>query len=39
MLKNNYRKIEKKKDNVMDADLTQHEHSNIKRYDSAFCNI
>ena len=39
MLKNNYRKIEKKKDNDMDADVTQREHSNIKRYASAFSNI
>ena len=39
MLKNNYRKIEKKKDNEKDADVAQHEHSNIKRYTSAFSNI
>ena len=39
MLKNNYRKIEKKKDNDMDVDVTQREHSNIKRYASAFSNI
>ena len=39
MLKNNYRKIEKKKDNDMDADVAQCEHSNIKRYASTFSNI
>ena len=39
MLKNNYRKIEKKKDNDVDADVAQREHRNIKRYDSAFSNI
>ena len=39
MLKNYYRKIEKKKDNDMDADVAQREHSNIKRYASAFSNI
>ena len=39
MLKNNYRKIEKKKNNNMDADVAQREHSNIKRYVSAFSNI
>ena len=39
MLKNNYRKIEKKKDNDIDTDVAQHEHSNIKRYASAFSNI
>ena len=31
MLKNNYRKIGKKKDNGVDADVAQHEYSNIKR--------
>ena len=39
MLKNNYRKIGKKKDNDVDVDVTQREHSNIKRYASAFTNI
>ena len=39
MLKNNYRKIEKKKNNNMDADVAQREQSNIKRYASAFSNI
>ena len=39
MLKNNYRKIEKKKDNDVDDDVAQHEHSNIKRYALAFSNI
>ena len=39
MLKNNYRKIKKKKDNDVDADVAQREHSNIKRYVSAFSNI
>ena len=39
MLKNNYRKIEKKKDNDVDADVVQREHSNIKRYASTFSNI
>ena len=39
MLKNNYRKIKKKKDNDMDADVTQYEQSNIKRYALAFRNI
>ena len=32
MLKNNYRKIGKKKDNDVDVDVVQREHSNIKRY-------
>ena len=39
MLKNNYRKIGKKKDNDVDAYVAQHEHSNIKRYASTFSNI
>ena len=39
MLKNNYRKIKKKKDNDVDADVTQYEQSNIKRYTSTFRNI
>ena len=39
MLKNNYRKIEKKKNNNMDADVAQREYSNIKRYASSFSNI
>ena len=39
MLKNNYRKIEKKKDNDVDTDVTQREHNNIKCYASAFSNI
>ena len=39
MLKNNYRKIEKKKDNDMDANMAQREHNNIKLYASAFSNI
>ena len=39
MLENNYRKIEKKKDNDMDVDVIQYEHSNIKRYTSVFSNI
>ena len=39
MLENNYRKIEKKKDDDMDADVAQCEHNNIKRYTSAFSNI
>ena len=39
MLKNNYRKIEKKKDNDLDAIVAQREHNNIKRYASAFSNI
>ena len=33
------RKIEKKKDDVMTADVVQWEHSNIKFYASAFSNI
>ena len=32
LLKNNYRKIEKKKDNGVDVDVAQCECSNIKRY-------
>ena len=32
LLKNNYRKIEKKKDNDVDVDVAQCECSNIKRY-------
>ena len=36
MLKNNYRKIEKKKDNDVDANMAQLEHSNDKYYASAF---
>ena len=39
MLKNNYRKIEKKKDNDVDSDVAQCEHSNIKCYASTFSNI
>ena len=39
MIKNNYRTIEKKKDNDVDANVAQHEHSNIKYYASAFSNI
>ena len=39
MLKKNYRKIRKKKDNDVDADVVQREYSNIKRYASAFSNI
>ena len=39
MLKNNYRKIRKKKDNNVDTDVAQREHSNIKRYVSVFSNI
>ena len=39
MLKNNYRKIGKKKDNDVDTDVAQREHSNIKRYASIFSNI
>ena len=39
MFKNNYRKIGKKKDNDVDADVVQREHSNIKRYASTFSNI
>ena len=39
MLKNNYRKIGKKKDNDVNADVTQCEHSNIKRYASTSSNI
>ena len=39
MLKNNYRKTEKKKDNDVDAIMTQHEYSNIKRYTLTFSNI
>ena len=32
-------KIGKKKDNDVDADVAQREHSNIKRHASAFSNI
>ena len=39
MLKNNYRKIEKKNDNDVDANVAQRERNNIKHYDSAFSNI
>ena len=39
MLKNNYRKIGKKNDHDVDADMAQREHSNIKRYVSNFSNI
>ena len=39
MFKKNYRKIGKKKDNDVDVDVTQRDHSNIKRYTSAFSNI
>ena len=39
MLKNNYRKIEKKNDNDMDVDVAQCEHSNIKCYTSSFSDI
>ena len=37
MLKNNYRKIGKRKDNYVDADVAQREYS--KRYASDFSNI
>ena len=36
MLKKNYRKIGKKNDNNMDANVAQLEHSNNKCYISAF---
>ena len=39
MLKNNYRKIGKRKDNYVDNDVAQHEYNNIKRYALAFSNI
>ena len=39
MLKSNYRKIGKKKDNDVDADMAQRENSNIKQYASTFSNI
>ena len=39
MLKNNYRKIGNKKNNDVDADVVQREHSNIKRHASTFSNI
>ena len=39
MLKNNYRKIRKKKDNDVDAYVVQREYINIKRYGLAFSNI
>ena len=39
MLKNNYRKIGKKNDDDIDADMAQREHSNIKHYASIFSNI
>ena len=39
MLKNNYRKIRKKKDNDVDADVAQLECNNNKYYGSAFRNI
>ena len=32
MLKNNYRKIGKKNDNVVNTDVAQREYSNIKYY-------
>ena len=35
-VKKNYRKIGKKKDNDMDADVTQLEHGNHKCYASTF---
>ena len=38
MLKKNYRKIEKKNDNNVDANVAQCEYSNIKYYASAFSN-
>ena len=38
-VKKNYRKIEKKNDNDVDADMVQRKYSNIKRYASAFSNI
>ena len=39
MLKNNYRKIGKKKDYDIDADIAQRKHNNIKCYVSTFSNI
>ena len=38
-VKKHYRKIRKKKDNDVDANVAQCEYSNIKRYASAFSNI
>ena len=38
-VKKNYSKIEKKKDNNVDADVAQREYSNFKRYALAFSNI
>ena len=38
-VKKNYRKIENKKDNDVDADVTQLERSNNKYYASAFRDI
>ena len=32
-------KLERKKDNDVNADVAQREHSNIKRYASVFSNI
>ena len=37
-VKKNYRKIEKKNDNNVDANVVQCEYSNIKYYASAFSN-
>ena len=39
MLKNNYRKIRKKNDNDVDADVTRREYNNVKCYVLAFSNI
>ena len=39
MLKNNYKKIRKKNDNDVDADVTRCEYSNIKCYVLVFSNI
>ena len=39
MLENNYRKIEKKKDNDMNANVAQCKYNNIKHYASGFSKI
>ena len=39
MLKSNYRKIGKKKDNDVDADMAQRECNKIKCYALTFSNI
>ena len=39
MLKNNYRKIRKKNDNDVDADVTRREYSNVFFFEREYSNV